>query len=87
MLQLGLFAQIILCCISPFHAAESIPCSTESEIHAEHGVFGFTGGGSSHGQRREGELDGIDQDFDETQIEIQFAGKLLATCTLLPPVA
>ena len=32
MLQLGLFAQIILCCISPFHAAELIPCSTESEI-------------------------------------------------------
>lgn len=36
----------------------------------------LAGGGGGHSHRREGELDGIDQDFDETQVEIQFAGKL-----------
>lgn len=25
-------------------------------------------------ERREGELDGIDQDFDETQVEVNLAG-------------
>ena len=59
----------------------------ERENHIELEVYDSAGGGSSHGQRREGELDGIDQDFDETQIEIQFAGKLRAICTVLPPVA
>ena len=34
-----------------------------------------TGGGGGQSQRREGELDGIDQDFDETQVEVKMAGK------------
>ena len=32
------------------------------------------GGGGGHSQRREGELQGIDQDFDETQVEVNMAG-------------
>lgn len=39
--------------------------------HARQAV---TGGGGAQGQRREGELDGIDQDFDETQVEVNMAG-------------
>ena len=34
-----------------------------------------TGGAGGHSQRREGDLDGIDQDFDETQVEVKMAGK------------
>lgn len=33
-------------------------------------------GGSGHIQRREGELDGIDQDFDDTQVEVKLQGGL-----------
>lgn len=32
------------------------------------------GGGGGSGQRREGELDGIDMDFDDTQVEVQLEG-------------
>ncbi|KAL3159245.1 hypothetical protein ABBQ32_011215 [Trebouxia sp. C0010 RCD-2024] len=32
------------------------------------------GGGMGQRERREGELDGIDQDFDETQVEVNLAG-------------
>ena len=35
----------------------------------------LTGGGGGQGHRREGELDGIDQDFDDTQVEVNLAGK------------
>lgn len=36
------------------------------------------GGGS--GQRREGELDGIDLDFDDTQVEVQLEGVTQLLC-------
>lgn len=35
----------------------------------------LTGGGGGQSHRREGELDGIDQDFDDTQVEVNLAGK------------
>ena len=32
------------------------------------------GGGVGHRQRREGELEGIDEDFDDTQVEVKLQG-------------
>ena len=38
------------------------------------------GGGGGSGQRREGELDGIDMDFDDTQVEVQLEGVTHSSC-------
>ena len=46
------------------------------------GVFIAGGAGPSH--RREGELDGIDQDFEDTQVEVNLQGML---CSVLPCVS
>ena len=47
-----------------------------NQVCLEQASMASATGGSGHIQRREGELDGIDQDFDDTQVEVKLQGGL-----------
>lgn len=47
-----------------------------NQVCLEQASMAAATGGSGHIQRREGELDGIDQDFDDTQVEVKLQGGL-----------